>query len=59
VAVLPAGTTGARVELALAAACAVRPETSKERMHTRLTARAAELEGTPARVDLQPERLRP
>jgi len=42
------GTVSDRCSLALAAAMALRPETDRDRMHARLTARAAELEGTPA-----------
>jgi len=42
------GDTSDRISLALAGAMALRPETDRERMHARLTARAAELEGTAA-----------
>jgi len=42
------GDTSDRVALALAAAMALRPETSRMRMHARLTARAAELDTTAA-----------
>jgi len=42
--VWPGGSVSDRVALAVAAACAVRPETDRERMRTRLAARAAELE---------------
>ncbi len=46
--VWPAGTTSDRVALAAAAAMALRPETDRDRMTVRLTAKAAELEGTRA-----------
>lgn len=46
--VWPGGAVSDRVALALAAAMALRPETNRQRMHDRLEAKAAELEGTPA-----------
>ncbi len=46
--VWPGGSVSDRVALGLAAAMELRPETDRERMRARLTARAAELEGTPA-----------
>ncbi len=46
--VWPEGTTSDRVALALASAMELRPETDRQRMTARLTAKAAELEGTPA-----------
>jgi len=42
--VWPEGTTSDRVALAVAAASELRPETDRARMHSRLEARAAELE---------------
>jgi len=42
------GTASDRIALAVAAAMALRPETNRQRMHDRLEAKAAELEGTPA-----------
>lgn len=44
----PGGAVSDQVSLALAAACEIRPETDRDRMRGRLTARAAELEGTAA-----------
>jgi hypothetical protein len=44
----PDGTSSDRISLAVAAATALRPESDRDRLHARLTARAAELEGTPA-----------
>jgi len=46
--VWPEGTTSDRIALAVAAAMALRPETDRERMQTRLEAKAGELGGTAA-----------
>lgn len=44
------GTASDRIALAVAAAMTLRPETDRDRMVARLTAKATELEGTPARL---------